>query len=172
MKLANLLAALVGIAISGCVANPMNPDAFRTVVKDSQSRYFTSERYTVNRPLSQVTDTFKRKSKECLSFSLASTMKPTIGVGSSTHVYAVGKPTVFASPNRTSLHFQVKMDNVVGGQPPDGNYYLIADAFSAGGGKTRIQVYRYRSGLLSTAVRGWASGEMMGCPDQTKLLGD
>jgi hypothetical protein len=54
--------------------------------------------------------------------------------------------------------------------PPGGVYIFVADA-TPQGNRTRIQIYGPSKGydVLHRAVRGWASGENLGCPDMTKI---
>lgn len=54
---------------------------------------------------------------------------------------------------------------------PDGGYYLlVADAQPVTQTKTRIDLYRpsMGHGVLIQAVKNWATGENIGCPDLTK----
>ncbi len=54
---------------------------------------------------------------------------------------------------------------------PDGGYYLlVADASPINKTKTRIELYRpsLGHGVLIQAVKNWATGENVGCPDLTK----
>jgi hypothetical protein len=54
---------------------------------------------------------------------------------------------------------------------PDGGYYLlVADAQPVTQTKTRIDLYRpsMGHGVLIQAVKNWAAGQNVGCPDLTK----
>ncbi len=156
------------LLLSGC-AIPMTPDEFRAAGKAGKA-LATYETYEVNRPLGEIAATFKTKAAECLDYRIGSTKKPVIGIGSSTHYYGVTKPTVKRSRDKVELYFQVKYEHSVGNVPKDGLYDLVADAYSQGK-KTRLDIYRRtKAGVLGQAVKGWATGESMGCPDPSTYL--
>lgn len=55
---------------------------------------------------------------------------------------------------------------------PEGGYYLlVADAYPVDKTRTRVQIFHPSMGsdVLIQAIRGWASGENLGCPDMTKI---
>ncbi len=156
------------LLVSAC-AVPMTPSEVRKAGKSGQS-LMTYESIEVNRPVAAVAQTFKEKAAECLSYKIGSTKKPVIGFGSSTHYYGVTKPTVKRSGDRVELYFQVKYENTVGDVPKDGYYDLVADAYPHGK-KTRVDIYRRtKAGVLGEAIKGWASGENLGCPDPSTYL--
>ncbi len=104
MKRIHVLTIVVAAALAGCGSNPMTPEEYRDAIrKHSLGKV---ESFEVKRPLSEVARTFQKKAPECLNFKLTSTQTPTIGFGSLTRVYAVGKPTVLVSGNKAELHFQ------------------------------------------------------------------
>ncbi len=163
-----LLAVFLLLLVSAC-AIPMTPKEFRNAAKAGQA-LSTFESVEVNRPVAEVAATFKAKAAECLSYKIGSTKKPVIGIGSSTHYYGVTKPTVRRSKDKVELYFQVKYENTVGDVPKDGYYDLVADAYPHGK-KTRVDIYRRtKAGVLGEAVKGWASGENLGCPDPSTYL--
>ncbi len=130
----------------------------------------TFESVDVNRPVAEVAATFKAKAAECLSYKMGSTKKPLIGVGSSTHYYGVTKPTVKRSKDKVELYFQVSYEHEVGNVPDGGMYHLVVDAYPHGK-KTRVDIYRRNNAeVLGEAVKGWASGQSLGCPDPATYL--
>lgn len=168
MRRSVLLVIFLVLLVSSCVI-PMTPNEFRKAAKAGEA-LATFESFEVNRSVDQVASTFKAKAGECLSYKIGSTKKPVIGIGSSTHYYGVTKPTVRRSKDKVELYFQVKYENTVGDVPKDGYYDLVADAY-AKGKKTRVDIYRRtKSGVLAEAIKGWASGENMGCPDPSTYL--
>ncbi|MCL5801607.1 MAG: hypothetical protein M1283_03665 [Gammaproteobacteria bacterium] len=170
MNRAFIPVTLLVTLLSACGSMPMTPAEYRQAAK-SGSRLSMVETFEVNRPFAEVAGTLQKKSPECLSFRLGSTRKPMIGGSTTTHYYARTKQTVLVSAKRAELHFQVRYNNVVNKEPQDGRYVLVADAYPVGNGKTRVDIYRRtKAGLLAQAIRGWASGENLGCPDQTKIL--
>ena len=164
-----LLMPLSLTLLSACASSPMSPNEHREAAKSGRT-FFTTESFEVKRPFAEVAKTFKKMAPECLSFTLAHTQKPVIGFGSSTRQYATGKPTVLISPNKAELHFQTQFKNVVVKEPKGGTYYLIADAYPIGNGKTRVDIYRAQVQLVADAVKGWATGENLGCPDATRIF--
>jgi hypothetical protein len=170
MKKRCLLAVLAAVALAGCMTNPMTADEFRRTVKGS-SFLGKMETFEVKRPVGEVARSFRRKAPECLNFKLTSTEKPTIGFGSSTKVYAIAKGKVVqANSDRVELHFQVESIGDLAKEPPDGNYYLVADAQALGKDRTRVDIYRSAAALVAVAVRAWASGDERGCPDPVRGL--
>ena len=84
------------------------------------------------------------------------------------------KPTVVVNGERAELHVQQlhKTGVMYPSKPPEGGIYLlVADAYPRPGNRTRIQTYGPSKGydVLYRAVRGWASGDNVGCPDMTKI---
>jgi hypothetical protein len=56
-------------------------------------------------------------------------------------------------------------------EEPNGGYYLlVADAFPLDKKRTRVDIYGPSTGqdVLIKAIKGWATGENIGCPDLTK----
>ncbi len=163
-----LFVIVLVLLASGC-SIPMTPDEFREAGKAGRA-LATYETYEVNRPVAEIAATFRAKAAECLDYRIGSTKKPVIGIGSSTHYYGVTTPTVKKSKGRVELYFQVKYEHTLGSVPKDGYYDLVADAYPQGK-KTRLDIYRRtKAGVLGQAVKGWATGESMGCPDPSTYL--
>lgn len=170
MNKSSVLAVLSASVLAGCGSAPMTPDEYRTTAKAGGSLY-ASESFEVRRPFADVAQTFRKKGPECLRFSLGERMEPLIGFGSKTHVFATTKQTVLVSSSRAELYFQVKFENTASKEPEGGSYYLIADAYPVGKDRTKVDIYRRtRVEVLPQAIRGWASGENLGCPDQSKII--
>lgn len=166
----SLLPLLLSLTLlSACVSIPQSPIEHREAAKSGRT-FFTAESFDVNRPFAEVAKAFKQMAPECLSFTLTHTEKPVIGFGSSTRQVATAKPTVLVSRNKAELHFQTQFKNVVVKEPKGGTYYLIADAYPIGNGKTRVDIYRAQVQLVADAVKGWATGENLGCPDATRIF--
>jgi len=163
MKRIHVLTIVVAAAFAGCGSNPMTPEEYRDAIrKHSLGKV---ESFEVKRPLSEVARTFQKKAPECLNFKLTSTQTPTIGFGSLTRVYAVGKPTVLVSGNKAELHFQINHAQSVVPEPPDGAYIVIADARAVGRDRARVEIYYANGAVVAEAIRAWANGDERGCPD-------
>jgi hypothetical protein len=86
---------------------------------------------------------------------------------SGVHTY---KPTFVANADKAELHLQRKRSgggDVDVGAPADGFYDVVVDAIPIGPKRTRIEIYQGDK-LMRTALRGWAKGDNLGCPDLTK----
>jgi hypothetical protein len=158
------LAVFLLLLVSAC-AVPLTPNEYRTAAKAGNALSLF-ESFDVNRPVAEVAATFKVKASECLSYKMGSSR----GAGSKTHYYGVATPTVKKSKDKVELYFQVAYENEVGNVPEKGMYHLVADAYSRGK-KTRVDIYRRtNAGVLAEAIKGWASGENLGCPDPETYL--
>lgn len=168
MKRSMLTVIFVAVSLSACVV-PMTPGEYRRAAK-AGSAFSAFESFEVNRSLNEVAATFKDRATQCLSYKLGTTKRPIIGIGSSTHYYAVAKPTVRKSKNKVEMYFQVKYENTLGKEPKDGSYHLVADAYPVGK-KTRVDIYRRtKLDVLAEAIKGWASGRNLGCPDPSQYM--
>jgi len=164
-----MLIAPLAILVFGCSV-PMTPEEYRKAAKSGNARS-TYESFEVNRPQSEVAATLKEKAAECLDYEIGSTKRPVVRIGSSTHYYGVTKQTVLKSKNKVELYFQVKYDNSTNHEPEGGSYHLVADAYAVGKTKTRVAIYRKtKVTVLGQAIRGWATGEDLGCPDPAQYL--
>ncbi len=162
------MAVFLVLLVSAC-AVPLTPKEYRTAAKAGNA-LSTFESVDVNRPVAEVAATFKAKAAECLSFRMGETKRPVIGVGSSTHYYAVATPTVKRSTDKVELYFQVAYEHELGNVPKKGMYHLVVDAYPHGK-RTRVDIYRRNNAeVLGEAVKGWASGQNLGCPDPATYL--
>jgi hypothetical protein len=93
---------------------------------------------------------------------------------SASTVVTTYKATVIGLPQKAELHVQqtFKGNVIVPGKVPSGGLYmLVADATPVDKGRTRIDVYAPSMGageVMVRAIKGWATGENLGCPDLTK----
>ena len=83
------------------------------------------------------------------------------------------KPTVRVSAQRAELHLQQHHEKGVMNvtQEPEGGYYLlVADAYPLAKNRSRIEIFGPSMGhdVLINAIKGWATGKNIGCPDLTK----
>lgn len=167
-RIYRVVSILCVIWLSGCISHPQTPEEFRKAVPTAFSGKL--ETFEVERPFIQVADTFQKMGPNCLSKTIKTT--------SQTHnsyqvIVTTYKPTVLVTPKKAELHVQFHHDQgVIGvGKEPAGGYYLlVADASPVNQSKTRIDLYRpsMGHGVLIQAVRNWATGENVGCPDLTK----
>jgi hypothetical protein len=168
MKRAAILATAA--ALTGCAVNfPQTAEEYRKAVPGAM--FGKSETMAVNRPYRQVASTWQRKAPECLNVAVRTEERST----TSYHVVeTVYKPTVLVGDKRTELHVQIdyKKGVIVPGKvPPGGSFLLVADAYPLDGGKrTKFEWFGPSRGhdTLIRAVKSWATGENLGCPDFTR----
>ena len=163
------IAVVTSVAAVACAPMPQTAEEFRKAVPGAVMA--KTDSYEVNRSMKDVAATFRRKAPECLNVSVRTVSQTTT---SYQNILTEYKPTVVVNGERAELHVQQlhKTGVMYPSKPPEGGIYLlVADAFPLPGNRTRIQTYGPSKGydVLYRAVRGWASGENVGCPDMTKI---
>ena len=160
----------LSLMLTACVtSHPQNAEEFRAAVPGAFMAM--NETVEVNPSFSDVAATFRKKAPECLNVKVEMTERSS----TSYHVVVTAyKPTVVVNNERAELHVQQTHEkgvlNVT--EVPDGGYYLlVADAYPLDDSRTRLEVFGPSRGydVLIRAVKGWASGENLGCPDMTKI---
>lgn len=169
-RFVSVLTLFLSALTSGCVtSHPQNAEEFRVAVPGAFMAM--TETVEVNRSFSDVAGTFRKKAPECLNVKVEMTEQS----ATSYHVVVTAyKPTVVVSDQRAELHVQQHHEkgvlNVT--KEPEGGYYLlVADAYPIENDRTRLELFGPSRGydVLIRAVKGWASGENLGCPDLTKI---
>lgn len=163
------IAAVVALGAVACAPMPQTAEEFRKAVPGAVMA--KTDSYEVNRSVKDVAATFRRKAPECLNVSVRTVSQTTT---SYQNILTEYKPTVMVNGERAELHVQQlhKTGVIYPSKPPEGGIYLlVADAYPLPGNRTRIQTYGPSRGydVLYRAVRGWASGDNVGCPDMTKI---
>ena len=163
------IAVVTSLAAVACAPMPQTAEEFRKAVPGAVMA--KTDSYEVNRSMKDVAATFRRKAPECLNVSVRTVSQTTT---SYQNILTEYKPTVVVNGERAELHVQQlhRTGVMYPSKPPEGGIYLlVADAFPLPGNRTRIQTYGPSKGydVLYRAVRGWASGENVGCPDMTKI---
>jgi hypothetical protein len=161
----------VALVLGGCASSmPKNAEEFRrytverTRVVGWMPGVVPKETFEVERPFREVSSTLHKKANECLKVAIEWATNRASGVDTY-------KPTFVAGPNRAELHVQLRRGAVIEvGAPPDGAYRFVLDATPVAVKRTRIEIYTWSTddGLLLRALRGWAKGDNLGCPDLTK----
>lgn len=162
-------AVMLPALLSGCVtSHPQTAEEFRQAVPGAyMAKVETME---VNRPYEDVSRTIEEKAPECLNVSIRTVSQ---SMTSYQVIVTEYRPTVRVTDRRTELHVQQHHKQGVlkiTKEPAGGYYLLVADATPVTGGRTRLDVYGPSIGhdTLIRAVKGWATGENVGCPDLTK----
>jgi hypothetical protein len=126
----------------------------------------------VDRSLQDVTATFRKYAPECLDGTTTATTKTYTNYREIIRTYVTTyKPRVVVTPERVELHVQWHTNGEihVSRVPEGGAYRLVADAYSMSDGRTRLQWFDVTAGqdFLLDAIKGWASGQNLQCPDLT-----
>ena len=161
------------LLVQACVQLPQTAEEFRSAVPGAAM--MKTETYEVSRAFVDVAAALKSRGHECLNVSVRTTSHQ---VGQSYQSYLTHyRATAFTSKQHAELHVQQLHEG--GGviypsePPPGGVYMLVVDAYPAAPHRTRIELYGpavgYRS--LYRAIRGWASGADLACPDMTNVSG-
>ncbi len=163
-----LLVVLNFLALVGCISHPQTAEEFRKAVPGAFSAKV--ETFEVDRPFNQVAGTFQKMGPNCLSKTIKTTSQTNMSYQVIVTTY---KPTVLVTGKKAELHVQFHHDQgviAVSKEPEGGYYLLVADAQPVTQTKTRIDLYRpsMGHGVLIQAVKNWATGENVGCPDLTK----
>jgi hypothetical protein len=161
--------AAVALALAACAPMPQTAEEFRKAVPGAMMA--KTDSYEVNRSMKDVATTFRRKAPECLKVSVRTVSQTSTSYQNILTEYT---PTVVVNSERAELHLQQhhKTGVVYPSKPPAGGpYIIVADAYAMPGNKTRIQLYGPSKGydVVYRAIRGWATGENLGCPDLTKI---
>jgi hypothetical protein len=161
--------ALASAALAGCATKaPQTADEFR---KEAPGGFLMKqETLEVARPFRDVADTFRKKAPECLRVAVRTTSSTST---SYQVIDAEYTPTVIVTKERAELHLQRKYTKGVINvykEPEGGHYIMVADAYPLAGNRTRLDLVAPSKGLdaVVRAVKGWATGENVGCPDMTK----
>ena len=127
------------------------------------------EKFEVNRPYTEVGKSFQKMAPQCLDVRIKSTSQSTT---SYSVVVTKWNPTVMISDQRAELHIQQLHEQGVLNVyevPEKGYYMMVVDAIPLGKNKSEVVMYRSSVGnkALVKAIKGWAAGERIGCPDLT-----
>ena len=170
MRKLPVLLGFVSVVLTGCVtSHPQNAEEFRTAVPGAFMAM--TETWEVDRPLKDVAATFQKRAPECLNVKVET---ESFSTTSYQYIVTAYKPTVVVSDQRAELHVQQLHERGVMNvtEVPDGGYYLlVVDAYPLNGKQSRMELFGPSRGydVLIRAVKGWASGENLGCPDMTKI---
>jgi hypothetical protein len=164
------IAAIAALLLAGCATQqPQNAEEFR---KQAPGAFLMgSETFEVNRPLRDVAAAWQRRAPECLNASVRTTSQTSTSYQVITTTY---RPTVVVGKERAELHVQRDFKGsgviMVGNPPEGGPYIIVADAYPLPGNRTKVQMLAPTKGqaVVIRAIKSWASGENLGCPDLTK----
>lgn len=183
MRFACIQKVLLIITVGGmasCVTGsyPQNAQEFKDIY--GKTSRMAKDTYIVNKSIDTVSSVLRRQAKKCLS------KKVIIKGGYSKGVYGYTKMPDRVMTYRAYIRhgkpkFGLDLKYTISGsiflgtnKPKDGMmYYLVADAYSVGKNKTRIEVYRVTTPkgltIISKALKNWAYGKNYRCPDLVKV---
>jgi hypothetical protein len=161
------------LVLGGCASlePPQTAEAFRREAAGALlPRTGTVE---LGRPLREVADAFREKAPECLDRNATATIKTITNYQEIIRTYITTyTPTVVENAQRVELHVQWRTQGEIhlSPAPARGAYRLIVDAYPVEGDRTRLQWFGPSAAddFLVHAVRGWALGENVQCPDFTR----
>jgi hypothetical protein len=165
----SLITFIATIFLSGCVGHmPQTADEFR---KELPGAFLGEvEKFEVARSHTDIGKTFQKMAPKCLDVRIKSTSQT-----STSYQVIVTKwnPTVKVSKQRAELHIQQLHEQGVMNVykvPPGGYYMMVVDATPVSKNKSQVTMYRSSVGneTLIKAIKGWAGGKNLGCPDLTK----
>lgn len=157
----------VALLLSGCASQPKTADQLRDNVKRNAT-FSSRDVFEVKKPYRQVSDTMRKKWLECLDSTATGTLHRGGNLyATQTNVY---KPKVAVTAQRTELTLQHKVTSgstQLGGPPPEGFFIIVTDVYPTDKNTTRVDVQKHTIGYqgVMKAVRHWAEGTNMGCPD-------
>lgn len=144
----------------------MNPNEFREAIKKDGRNV---DAFTVKRDYNEVVHTFQKMTPQRLNFTMGTERHGNLG-GSSTHIGGWARGKLNVSAKRTELTLQRKIEKQIGHIPEDGMYFLVADVVPVGEG-AKVEIYYLNSvQAAATAIKGWATGDNVGCPDPSRLF--
>jgi len=149
-----LAPAIAALLFTGC-ASPKTPEEYREAIR-SYPMGTTVETLNVDRSLSEVSKDLRERAPKCLNINV----KSTFWNGSMYQTQlAKYNATVVENPKQTELYIQ-----------KNGDYIMVIDAAAVAKDKSEVTLYRSAWGydLTASAVRGWATGENLGCPAITQ----
>jgi hypothetical protein len=128
------------------------------------------ETFEANRPFEEVARTFQTMAPKCLDVRIKTTSRT-----NTSYQVIVTKyhPTVVVSKQKAELHVQEKHESgvvAVYEEPKKGHYLMVVDATPLDKKRTTITMYRPSMGkdVMVKAIKGWATGDNVGCPDLTQ----
>jgi hypothetical protein len=159
------------LSTSCAMQQAQNAQEFRQMAPANS--YGKHETFIIDNSYSKAVSNFKSRSDECLNTGVVVTTRNQTGarMGEQTLTYT---PTLVVGKTKSELSIQqnVSGDGMIMGKVPEkGMFIFLADLSNLDNNKSRLDVYRitYRgTNEMVSAVKNWASGNSLDCPDLTK----
>jgi len=160
--------AIFSTVLYGCGHMPQTADEFRTEVPDAFMGEV--EKFEVSRAFSDIGRSFEKMAPKCLDVRIKTTSQTNM---SYQVIVTKWNPTVKISDQKAELHIQQLYEKGVLNVyevPEKGYYMMVVDATPLGNNRSQVTMYRASVGneVLIKAIKGWAAGEKIGCPDLAK----
>ena len=160
--------AVLGTLLSGCAGHmPQTADEFRQGLPGAFLGKV--EKFEVDRAYTEVGKSFQKMAPQCLDVRIKTTSQTNT---SYQVIVTKWNPTVRISGQKAELHIQQLHEQGVLNiyeVPQRGYYMMVVDAIPLGKNSSQVVMYRSSVGnkALVRAIKGWAAGEEIGCPDLT-----
>ena len=174
MKTISIISLLIiAIMSTGCsLKHAQNNSEFRHMTPSNA--YGKHEVFTINNSYSKAVSNFKKRADACLNTAVVlKSYDRNTGAkiaGEQTLTYT---PTLTVGSNKSELAVQKNVSGagmIMGKVPENGMYIFLAD-LAKDGKKSRLEVYYITymgTGEILNAIKDWASGTSLACPDLTK----
>lgn len=168
MKIRFVLGFAIFTFLTGCAGHmPQSADEFRNEAPGAFLGMV--EKFQVDRSYTEVGQSFQKMAPQCLDVRIKTTSQTNT---SYQVIVTKWNPTVKINEQKAELHIQQLHEQGVLNvyEVPDKGYYMmVVDAIPLGKNSSEIVMYRSSVGneALVKAIKGWAAGEKIGCPDLT-----
>ena len=169
MKIHNhIYIVILSVLVHGCAGHmPQTADEFRQELPGA----FLGEveKFEINRSYTDIGKSFQEMAPQCLDVRIKTTSQTNM---SYQVIVTKWNPTVKISGQKAELHIQQLHEKGVLNvyeTPEKGYYMMVVDAIPLGRDSSEVVMYRSSIGnkALIKAIKGWAAGKNIGCPDLT-----
>ena len=151
----------IALLLGGCVGFTLDSEEFRR----SMTSIGSVEQLDVNRPLRDVAATFRERAPACLNVTTTHYGGANVRYTMTVMTYT---PHVIVTDTRVELHLQARFQGLTfHDQGQNGAYMFLVHATPLDAQRTHLEIWRggFGGDKLPSAVKGWASGSFLGCPD-------
>jgi hypothetical protein len=168
-QIKSALISIMLIYLSACsIHHPQSAEEFRQVIPTAFMGGVES--FEVDRSFKDIGATFQKKAPQCLNIKIESVTQS----NTSYHrVVTAYNPSVRISADKAEMILQQHHESgvIAVSEVPKGGYYLfVVDAIPLAKNKSKVDIYGPTMGYdtLIKAIKGWATGTNLGCPDLTR----
>lgn len=165
------LVIFIAVLLGGCAAAPKSASEFRQAVSDGAMGH-AHESFVVQRSANDIGKTFEAQAEKCINVQLNRrfTLSSQRYGNTESNTQFLYTPAVKRGKNHSEMTVQVHVTGNVAKlqkEPKGGYFVLLADANALEKKRSKVDVYYsvYRAKSLAAAVKGWAEGNDLTCPD-------